>query len=871
MGEVYRARDPELGRDVAIKVLRPAFTEQTERLARFKREARSLAALNHPHIGAIYGLAEDNGRRGLVLELVEGETLSERLGRGRVPVAEALSIARQVADALEAAHGSGIIHRDLKPGNIKMTADGVVKVLDFGLAKIARSDELGSDLPGAAVNETADGVILGTAPYISPEQARGKAVDKRADIWAFGCVLYELLAGRVAFAGETISDRIAGVLGGEPDWDALPDTTPTAVRRLLHRCLEKDLRRRLRDIGDAGVELEDATVGTTGRRDLTAARVGHSARWWRSFAAIAVALVAIAGTVTVIVPAVRQRRAFDSMEKTAQAVAMRLTDYGGTESATALAPDGRSLAFVSDHSGIPDIWVRQAFGGDAVRLTDDAAEEAELVYASDGETIFFTRVDTDGQAIWRIGTLGGQAQKVITNARMPAPSPDGRSLAYLTAADPAELEVAELTGGAKRTLARGISPGVPGGRAAPAWSPDGRWLAYNQWGLFAPHNMFVIDVSTGERRQVTRFTEANEGIALHAWLPDNRHLAVWRTDRIGSGSLGILDIQDGSILRVAIGIGQEVDALSASRDGSRLLATVFERRFEVWKVPLGSDPDANGRAAVRLVDSTYAPWWTFVSREGRTLLLNGGVGGERNLWTMPLDASAAPRQITAIRGGAVTHSSLSPDGSHVAFASSVTGNSKIWSQNVDGSDLRQLTKDAAADHWPVWSPDGQWIVFGSELGGNVRETRRVPAAGGPVDKIVDGFFRGDLIRPPAGTGTLLVSTIRPARQGSGGLRLLDFEHRTVLWEKHQSGTDLTMPTFSPDGLLISQPLQESRDRHAIWLFETATGRSRLAVRFPGPFLIDFRAGWTDGGTALVVNRRQVISHAVLFDHFWESR
>ena len=266
MGEVYRAQDTKLGRDVAIKILPPAFTADPNRLARFEREARLLASLNHPHIGAIYGVEESDGVPALVLELVEGDTLADKLARGEarvegLPVPEALAIARQIADALDAAHERGIVHRDLKPANIKITPAGTVKVLDFGLAKVSAADGSGPALsrsPAMGVGHTRDGMILGTAAYMSPEQARGQVVDKRADIWAFGCVFYELLTGRPAFARATFSDTIAAVLAHEPDWTALPRTTPPYLARLLKRCLEKDSARRQRDIGDARAELEGA-------------------------------------------------------------------------------------------------------------------------------------------------------------------------------------------------------------------------------------------------------------------------------------------------------------------------------------------------------------------------------------------------------------------------------------------------------------------------------------------------------------------------------------------------------------------------------------------------------------------------------------
>ena len=261
MGEVYRARDTKLGRDVAIKILPAAFTAEPTRLARFEREARTLAALNHPNIGAIYGLEYVDGIPALVLELVEGPTLAERLTKGPLPMAEALTIAREIAEGLEAAHEKGIIHRDLKPANIKVTPDGSVKVLDFGLAKIVTIDGPCEDLsqsPTVTVGGTQENTVLGTAAYMSPEQARGRPVDKRTDIWAFGCVLCELLTGRETFSGETIADILASILEREPDWSALPESTPPSIRRLLQRCLDKEPKRRLRDIGDARMEIEHA-------------------------------------------------------------------------------------------------------------------------------------------------------------------------------------------------------------------------------------------------------------------------------------------------------------------------------------------------------------------------------------------------------------------------------------------------------------------------------------------------------------------------------------------------------------------------------------------------------------------------------------
>ena len=290
MGVVYRATDSKLGRQVAVKVLPEAFARHPERLVRFEREARMLASLNHPNIAAIYGLEECGGVHYLILELVPGLTLAQRLAEEPLPIEEALAICRQIAEALEAAHEKAIVHRDLKPANVKITPEGKVKVLDFGLAKAlephASGDPDFSQSPTVTAEGTEIGTVLGTPAYMSPEQARGRPVDKRTDIWGFGCVLFESLARRRAFRGETASDCTAAVLALEPDWNALPASTPPNIRALLRRCLEKDPRRRLRDIGDAGIEIDDALAGRAGGA-MPAVQPPASPRRWILAGAVA--------------------------------------------------------------------------------------------------------------------------------------------------------------------------------------------------------------------------------------------------------------------------------------------------------------------------------------------------------------------------------------------------------------------------------------------------------------------------------------------------------------------------------------------------------------------------------------------------------
>lgn len=808
----------------------------------------------------MYGFEDAGSTAAIVMELVEGPTLSDLIARGPQPLPDALHIARQMALALEAAHDKQVIHRDLKPANVKLTPEGTVKVLDFGLAKALAGDAGTPNItesPTLATAGTRAGVILGTAAYMSPEQARGHAVDQRADIWAFGCVLYELLTGAPAFPGATVSDIIASILTREPEWSRLPRGTPEPVRRALRRCLERDPRRRLRHAADLRLELEDAaqappaTPAGTGGPDAPGPR-------WRSLVLVALAASALSSALVYLATA---RRGVDPDDATAGTLVSQLTDHGGSERDSAISPDGRSFVFVSAHDGTPDLWLRQISGGNPVRLTADAAEEAHPIFARDGDTVYFTRTDSGVPSVWRVAALGGPARKVIEQGRMPVPSPDGRSIAYLTWPPPSDLVVAALDGSASRVLHRQLPAGV--GTERPQWSPDGRWLSYNRWQLFGAGNLWTIDAVSGEARQATRFHTSGDGIGSHAWLPDSRRIVVsyqqaWE-GVAQYGTLGVLDITTGAIERLTIGVMQGLESLSVSADGSRLIATVARPRSEVWKVPLTADPAAAGRGAVRLVDSTYGASWTFVSRDGRTLLFSGR---GRDLWTMPLDRPAKPTPITALGQRGALHSSLSPDGSQVAFVSSGGGTASIWVQHVDGSGLRQLTRGDTPDSWPVWTPDGQWIVF-SRAG--TQAMWRVRSEGGEPERIGDGFFRGDLLDRPDGGGTLLVTSSQSEDQG---LRLIDLATGTVLWRKQVPGTSFSLPVFSADGRMISLLVQEQRDRDAIWVFDTSTGSARAAVRFEEPFDMVFRASWVDDGKAFVVNRRTASSHVVLFDRFW---
>jgi serine/threonine-protein kinase len=409
MGEVYRSRDTKLNRDVALKILPGSFTHDPERLARFRREAQVLAALNHPHIGAIYGLDEANGEQFLVLELVDGESLDKRVARGQIPVDEALTIAGQIAEALEAAHEKAIIHRDLKPANIAVTRDGQVKVLDFGLAKAtdavsgASGELANSPTITSPAMMTGVGVILGTAAYMAPEQARGRAADKRSDIWAFGCVLIEMLTGRRAFDGDDISTTLAAVLKSEPEWSALPAAVPPSLRRLLGRCLKKDPRERLRDIGDARMAIDDVLSGAEASAPTTVRR----APWWRRAAIPAAALV-VGSLVTGIVARIAMQSTVASPRVSVLTITPPGTAALSLNAATrdiAITPDGSRVIYVGANG---TLFVRPLDQLETTPLVSGDALRDPFV-SPDGQWVGFF----DGQVtLKKVPITGGPSARV---------------------------------------------------------------------------------------------------------------------------------------------------------------------------------------------------------------------------------------------------------------------------------------------------------------------------------------------------------------------------------------------------------------------------------------------------------------------------
>ena len=674
MGEVYRAHDPRLGRDVAIKILPHAFTSDPDRLARFEREARMLAALNHPHIAGIYGIEETATAPALVLELVEGPTLADRLRAGRLGVEESLAIARQIADALSAAHDKGIIHRDLKPANVKVTPSGVVKVLDFGLAKTDAEDpipELTRSTP-KTLSGTREGIILGTAAYMSPEQARGKPVDKRTDIWGFGCVLYEMLTGRKAFDRETASDTMAAILEREPDWRRLPATTPAAIRRLLYRCLEKDVSRRLRDIGDAGLEIDDA-IGRLDNRRL-GGKVFEIGRNRRTVIAAGIAAVSLAVVATF---AGRPWRVQPGNGELLNPAFTQITSQSGLEWFPSLSPDGKWVVYGGDTEGNRDIFLQSTTGQTPINLTADSLDDDDQpAFSRDGERIAF-RSSRDGGGIFVMGRTGEAIRRLTRRGFKPTWSPDGLEIAFTTEnadLDPqntvglSALWVVDAVSGQERQLANVDA-------VLPSWSPHGHRIAYTTRGAIAGStrlDIWTVDRSGGAPLAVTTDGASNWN---PVWAPDGRFL-YFVSGRGGPINLWRVPIDEasgrpGGAPEAVTTPSPFVAHLAISADGSRIAYSSILRSRNIQKLRV------NPATGTPLAEPA---WITTGSR----------------LWANP---------------------DPSPDGKWVAFYSSVQPEGDLYLARTDGTGLRQLTSGAEPmDRMPRWSPDGQWIAFHSIRG-----------------------------------------------------------------------------------------------------------------------------------------------------------
>jgi eukaryotic-like serine/threonine-protein kinase len=761
MGEVYRARDTELGRQVAIKILPGEWLADPDRRARLDKEARVLAALNHPHVASIYGVAQADGVRGLVLELVEGPTLAERMTEGPLPLTEALSVALQIADALDATHEKGIVHRDLKPANIKITPDGVVKVLDFGVAKVRQSEfpfHAHHEPPTGTAGQTGDEIMIGTAAYMSPEQARGKPVDKRADIWAFGCVLYEMLSGRRPFVGETTTDVLAAIVDRAPEWTALPATVPSSVRHLLERCLEKDPKRRLRDIGDARVELEDSLKPNT---TVSGVQTGESTSRVPRFvpwAAVGVALLVVA-VAFLTLPYIGSRfgdtpqsGAGESAKSAAEPTVVPLTSYPGTEDMPSLSPDGTQVAFRWNGEAEDnfDIYFKLVGPGNPYRLTTDPAPDLLPTYSPDGNWIAFLREQTEprgdqppntalfmsgvqhGLDVYVIPALGRTGEKKVGVAAVPslAWSADSRSLVISrspAAKEPPGLAMLSIETGQVTQL---TSPGAPQFDGLAAMAPDGKTLAFQRY--LGPPSVWTLMLLTlprppqpaGELKQIR--PEFSFGGRNFAWSADGGEIIyskgpgrkfLWRIAHSG----------DSPPQRLSFAGEGAGDPATAARRSDRL---VFSRSqddaMNIWSLELDEAGHAKGQA-VPAFESTRGELCPAFSPDGTKVAFQSNRSGSNQVWVCRSNGSDCS-EVTQFVGQHAGSPAWSPNGKWLTFDGSEPGGSAIYVVRPDGGELKKVADGVV----PRWSLDGEWIYYSRS---RPQQLYRVARTGGDPEAV----------------------------------------------------------------------------------------------------------------------------------------
>jgi eukaryotic-like serine/threonine-protein kinase len=668
MGEVYRAQDLRLGRDVALKVLPEAFSRDAERMARFGREAKILASLNHPNIASIYGLEDSGSTHALVMELVEGSTLAERIRSGALPIDEAVGIASQIAEALEYAHERGIVHRDLKPANVKVTDDDAVKVLDFGLAKAIEGDPRSADTadsPTLSRMATQAGVLLGTAAYMSPEQAKGKSVDRRADIWAFGCVLFEMLTGRMAFRGETATDTLASVIKDEPDWSQLPEATPSRVRVLVERCLQKDPRQRLRDIGDARIPLDEVLSGAPELTSVVAAPV-DAPLWRRALPwAVAALLLVALGPIAFIhfreqppAPGELSRFQIPVPDKAALAI----------DGAFALSPDGRQLAFAATGAdGVLRLWIRSRDSLEARPLTGSELPPTPLPF------------------FW---------------------SPDSRYIAFDAGG---KLKKIDVSGGPARTLCDVTGLAVGG-----SWNRDGVIIFGNDTG-----GLMRVSADSGPAVPLT-ILDASRKESYHAlpsFLPDGRHFIYLRRSETPGNSgayVGSLDAKPEEqsvklLLSTAYG---PVFAPSTATGSDRLLflrdGALMTQLFDPRRLELRGEPDT----VTDHIGFFYSFGFFSASTNGVLVYRTGGGGASR---LTSFDRQGNVRGTEGEQGN-YYGLALSPDGTRAAV-SRIEQNGSLWLVDLSRGTSSRFTLGASDAVFGTWSPDGSRIVFASSRSG----------------------------------------------------------------------------------------------------------------------------------------------------------
>ena len=851
MGEVYRAHDPILNRDVAIKVLPSFLSDDLDRVHRFEQEARAAAALNHPNILAIFQMGTYEGGLYLVSELLEGSTLREQLNRGPMPQRKVIDYGVQVARALGAAHDKGIVHRDLKPENLFVTKDGRVKILDFGLAKLTqRVSEPDSNAP-TITSLTEPGAIMGTVGYMSPEQVSGKTADHRADIFALGAVLYEMVTGKRAFQKVTSAETMTAILNEDPESiSQFAPKAPPALERIVQRCLEKRPEQRFQSASDLAFALEALSDSGGISAAQSAERTRKPPPQWLALTALGLGFVLVAGFV-VWIAANRARPAAEN--PLADAEFTRLSDFTGAETNPAISPDGKFVAVVSDRSGMFDIWVVQANGSNLANLTrgrigDARAPLRAIGFSGDGSQVWSGGTESRRLMLWPL--IGGTPHNFIDeHAAEVAWSPDGSRLVYHTW-DPGDpVFVADRDGANPRQIMRS-EPGLH--NHYPIWSKDGRWIYFVR-GRPATREMDLWRISPGGGKE-ERLSHLNTDIAYPT--PIDEHTLVFvapNEDGIGPW-LWAFDLATGTVRRVSSGL-EQYTAVGSTTDGRRLAASVVNPQVSLWSVPIRTRivEEKDVQSIALPTSRAWAPRFG-----GGSLFYLSSRDGADGLWSYR-DGQAL-EVWEGSNGPLRTPPAISPNGARVAFALRRSGKQQMHVMATDGTGLRPLSSDVDVRGTASWSPDGKWIVVaGSDPSGPGLFKLPVDEGSSPV-RIATGPFldpvwspRGDLI-VYCGTQVFTLTPVLAVQPDGTPVKLPDIKVQ-------RNGERVR---FLPDGTGLVYMLGDTLSEQDFWLLDVSSMQSRRLTRLSNPAAMR-SFDITPDGSRIVFDRLRENSAIVLID------
>jgi eukaryotic-like serine/threonine-protein kinase len=859
MGEVYRARDQQLRREVAIKVLPAAFAGVADRQRRFEQEARAAATLTHPNIVAVHDVGVHDGLPFIVTELLEGETLRQRMRGRRLPPRLALDYAMQIVSGLAAGHGHGVVHRDIKPDNLFVTTDSRIKILDFGLARLDRPDLSGDATQTIAIDGVQLAPVMGTAVYMSPEQARGLRADHRSDIFSFGAVLYEMLSGTPPFRRGTPADTISAILNDEPRELTSLGQAAGAFDRIVRHCLEKKPEDRFQSARDLLFDLEALRDSTVGRPD-------HRRRASRGAFVAVLGVTAAAG-----LGYLAGARSTPPPMPVAAPDARRVTDFAGVEQFPAISPDGRSIAFTTSVNGTRQIFVRLLAGGPPLTITKDAADHQFPRWAPDGNSLFYfspTPAGSDQGTIWTIPALGGPPRRIMDSISGADVSASGRLTCFQILAGKIQLVTAAANGSDVRV----ILPSVAGYHRYPRWSPDGRWIAF-QRGDGLRYDLFVVSAEGGDLRQLTHDRNLISGLA---WTPSSDAI-VYASSRGNSvpylPSLRLWEAPlDGQSARPITpnDISYEEPDVHAS---GLVSASRLRMQFDIWRFPFDGDAAENVRRSEPLTRQTGQVLTPTAAPDGKQIAFLGDSGGHANLWVVASNGGEL-RQITfeSDPAAAVGVPLWSPDGSAIGFVSSKgrTGlEFGIWLVNADGSNLRNLVKQGLG---LAWSPDGKWVYYSDPPAGVLN---KIPASGGAAVTV-----RSETARNVIGVyeDTLYYTVERALVDGR-----TDFEIRAATPESAPSRQlalipasrvppwQIVNPALSPDGRWLALPLTDGFTTN-IWALSTESGTWRQVTDFGDrAIFIARRVSWSADGRSIFAAVGEGDADIVLLDGLLRRR